>query len=83
MNTHLNAVLRILPCPHRCERATTVQTLFVWPNRVIVGMGGREAAKEVVPLLQPRIKGILAISLHRGVQLPGTCAAASLPSLPA
>lgn len=52
-----------------------MQSLFVWPNRLVVPMNGQNpAVKEVLQKLQPRIKGLLAITVSRATLLLAPCA---------
>ena len=51
-----------------------MQTLFVWPNRFVLGMGRRDNMQAIVRQLQPRVKGLLALQLDCAANV--RCAAA-------
>lgn len=55
--------------------AAAMQSLFVWPNRLVVPMNGENpAVRAVLRKLQPRIKGLLVISVPRAALLRTQCA---------
>lgn len=57
------------PCSAGLTASGRMQTLFVWPNRLVVGMGSAEAVQQVAPMLRPRIKGLLGLTIERAVGL--------------
>ena len=58
-----------------------MQTLFVWPNRFVLGMGKRDNVRALVRQLQPRVKGLLALRVERAVNLQCAVAAACCPAV--
>lgn len=55
-----------LLCSRKAATMGAVQGLFVWPNRLIIANGGdNPRVKPHLPRLQPKLKGLLAVTVHR------------------